>query len=325
MPASAGIVVVTGVSSFVGAHLARTFQAQGFNVVGTLGQSLERYAGVRLGRIEAVRDRGVELRRVDLRDAPSVAELVRSTKPDLWVNHAGWATDYGSLDYDLAAGFDANVLAMSHVYEALNGSGCRGVLVTGSSAEYSDSLQADREEDACWPSTPYGLAKLAETVRARQLALRFGVPTRVARVYIPFGPMDAPGKLLSAVLDGLLRGESIDLSPCTQQRDFIHVDELAKAYVLMARDCGRAELFDIFNLCSGAATPLDELLLQVCELLGAPRDLLRFGAKGMRPGEAPVSYGSPEKAASVLGWRAPPLREMVENFVKERLRSLRRD
>ena len=32
-------------------------------------------------------------------------------------------------------------------------------------------------------------------------------------------------------------------------------------------------------------------------------DLLRFGARGMRPGEAPVSYGDNSKAKTQLAWR----------------------
>lgn len=317
MTAPAARVIVTGVSSFIGAHLARAFQASGYHVVATLGRQAEEYSGVRLERVDAVREAGAELRRVDLRDAASVAEFVRFAQPELWVNHAGWATDYGSLDYDLAAGLDTNVLALSPLYEALAKHGCRGVLVTGSSTEYADSAQANREDDACWPSTPYGLAKLAETVRSRQLALQFGIPTRVARVYIPIGPLDAPGKLLSMVMRGLRNGEPIELSSCTQRRDFIHVDELAKGYLLMAEECARGKLFEIFNLCSGEATPLNELLLLICEMVGAPPGLLLFGAKSMRAGEGPVSYGSAEKAASMLGWRASPLRGMVQKFVAE--------
>jgi nucleoside-diphosphate-sugar epimerase len=308
-------VVVTGVSSFVGAHLALAFQGAGYRVLATLGRPEEEYSGIRARRIDSARRAGIELRRVDLRDERAVAGLIGAARPDLWIQHAGWATNYGSLDYDLAAGFETNVLALEGVYRALADCGCGGVLVSGSSAEYSDSDEANREEDACWPTTPYGLAKLAETLRAKQLALRFGMPTRVARIYIPFGPLDAPGKLMSTVLRGLMRGEAIELSPCSQQRDFVHVEELAQGYLAMARDCGRDALFDVFNLCSGTATRLDDLLRGICRSMGVSTDLLRFGAKAMRPGEAPVSFGAAAKAADLLDWRAPELATMVQRYV----------
>lgn len=315
MQKAAETVVLTGVSSFIGAHLALAFQGAGYRVVATLGRPEGEYSGAQAGRIDSARRAGVELRGLDLRDEKAVAGFIGAAQPDLWVQHAGWATNYGSLDYDLATGFEINVLALTAIYRALADCGCRGVLVSGSGAEYSDSDDANREEDACWPTTPYGLAKLAETLRARQLALRFGMPTRVARIYIPFGPLDAPGKLMSTVLDGLMRGEVIELSPCSQKRDFVHVEELARGYLMMADDCRRDELFDVFNLCSGTATRLDELLLGICRSMGASPDLLRFGAKEMRPGEAPVSFGAADKAADVLGWRAPELAMMVQRYV----------
>ena len=315
MQESRGLVVVTGVSSFIGTHLAKAFCAAGYDVIGTLSRDIEEYTGVRKQRIEYALAGGARAHVVNLSDSSAVTTLISSVRPDFWVQHAGWATDYSSLDYDLNMGFETNVVMLSAIYRALAEFGCRGVLISGSSAEYSDSRSANREDDACWPSTPYGLAKLAETIRGRQLALRYGLPTRVARIYIPFGPLDAPGKLFTALIDGLSRQEPIDLSPCTQLRDFVHVAELAKAYVLMAEDSQSGSSFEIYNLCSGVATRLDELLIMAVNAFGASPELLRFGARSMRPGEAPVSYGSADKAHEVLGWRAPPLVKMLQAFV----------
>ena len=61
--------------------------------------------------------------------------------------------------------------------------------------------------------------------------------------------------------------------------------------------------FDLFNICSGDATELRSLLLEIAAAMTANPDLLRFGARGMRPGEAPVSYGDNSKAKTQLAWR----------------------
>jgi UDP-glucose 4-epimerase len=100
----------------------------------------------------------------------------------------------------------------------------------------------------------------------------------------------------------------------------VHVEELARGYLMLARDCLRDELFDVFNLCSGVATPLDELLLGICRSMGADPELLRFGAKEMRPGEAPISFGAADKADEILGWSVPPLAEMVQRYIAAELR-----
>ena len=61
-------------------------------------------------------------------------------------------------------------------------------------------------------------------------------------------------------------------------------------------------LIDIFNICSGNAAKLKDLLLMIASELGSSHDLLKFGARQMRAGEALVSHGSNKKAIEILGW-----------------------
>lgn len=295
-----GKVVVTGVTSFVGIHLARTFAAAGWEVVATHSRPFPAYDGIQMLRLAALPSRSEIL---DLRDADAVASFVAAERPDLWIHHAGHATNYGSLDYDLMGSLAVNAAPLPGLYRALAEVGCRGVLISGSSMEYASSDQPNRETDVCWPDTPYGLSKLAETLASRQQSLRFGVPTRVARIYIPFGALDNPKKLLAQVVEGLRRNEPVPLSPCTQSRDFIGVSDLAIGYLSLAADLDRGG-FDVVNLCSGIAMPLAALLTALAGRLGADPALLQFGAIPMRPGEPAVSVGDPAKARALMGWSA---------------------
>lgn len=293
-------VVVTGLTSFVGIHLARAFADAGWEVVASHGRTLDGYDGIALQRIKVCPGR---LARLDLTDPVALGRFVAAEKPDLWVHHAGHATGYGSMDYDLMGSLAVNVAPLAPLYRALADAGCGGVLISGSSMEYAASSQPNREDEACWPDTPYGLSKLAETVAARQYCQHFGVPTRVARLYIPFGALDNPRKLLAQVVEGLRLGQPVALSPCRQRRDFTAVSDVARGYLALADDLKRGG-FDLFNLCSGRALELAALLAALADRLGADPSLLRFGAIAMRPGEAEISYGAADKAASLLGWRA---------------------
>jgi nucleoside-diphosphate-sugar epimerase len=307
-------VVVTGVSSFVGMHLAQAFAASGYDVVATHSAPRPGYTGIkaqRLGRIEG----RVQLRPLDLRDGDAIERLVGELSPTLWVHHAGYAENYGSPDYDLTAAAAVNLAPLAPLYRSLAGTGC-GVIVTGSSMEYASSDAANGEEDACWPETPYGLSKLTQTLAARQYALRFQVPTRVARLYIPFGALDSPQKLLPTVADALRQGRAVDLSPCEQRRDFVAVEDVARGYLDLAADLPRGG-FDIFNLCSGQALPLRSLLLAMAHAAGRPASLLRFGAIAMRAGEPPISYGDNRKAARLLNWAPGAPEQMITRLVTQ--------
>jgi nucleoside-diphosphate-sugar epimerase len=307
-------VVVTGASSFVGMHLAEAFAAAGRDVVATHSAARAGYDGIKAERLGKLAAR-VALRRVDLREGEAIERLVKELSPKVWVHHAGYAENYGSLDYNLTTAAAINVAPLAPLYRALAGRSC-GVIVTGSSMEYAASDAANSEDDACWPDTPYGLSKLTETLAARQYALRFEVPTRVARLYIPFGTFDNPKKLLPTVGDALRHGRPVDMSPCEQRRDFVAVEDVARGYLTLAADLPRVA-FDIFNLCSGEALPLKSLLLAMAQAAGRPVSLLRFGAMPMRAGEPVVSYGDNRKAARLLNWVPSPPEQMVARFVTQ--------
>ncbi len=307
-------VIITGVSSFVGMHLARVFSQANNDVCAVISRPIACYDGIRGERLAAIAEQ-VSFEICDLTDNDAVGGLIKKVQPDLWVHHAGYAENYGSRDYDLEKSLTINVVALEPLYKCLAGTGCN-VIVTGTSMEYTSGDTADREDDICWPDLPYGVSKLAETVEAHRLSLQYKIPTRVARIYIPVGPFDAPGKLIDSVIGALLKGESVDLSPCTQKRDFMGVDDIASAYFKLAEDMPRIN-FDVFNVCSGQARELRELLLNLCSIIGADPALLNFGAREMRPGEPLISYGSNDKAVSLLNWQPNDLIETLRTLVAE--------
>ncbi|MBF0246640.1 MAG: NAD(P)-dependent oxidoreductase [Alphaproteobacteria bacterium] len=305
--------IVTGASSFVGCHLARAYADAGWAVVAVTSRARETYDGIRAQRLDFIAGR-VAFAVCDLTDADAAAVLVDEYAPVLWVQHAGYADNYASRDYDLEKSLALNVVALEPLYRTLYGRGC-GVIVTGSSMEYSASDAANREDDVCWPDLPYGVSKLAETVEAHRLACQYGVATRVARLYIPVGPLDAPGKLMDFVTRQLVAGKTAGLSPCEQKRDFLGIRDLCNAYVKLADDFHR-QTFDVFNICSGAATRVKTLLEGLADAVGADRALLDFGARGMRPGETMVSFGDNTKARTVLGWTPRPLEDALKDLVE---------
>lgn len=304
--------IITGVTSFVGCHLARSFSAAGYDVTAVSSRPRAAYGGVRAERLTYISD-DVDFAVCDLTDAEALAALIDLKRPDVWVQHAGYAENYASPDYDLEKSLPLNVVALEPLFQLLDGTGC-GVLVTGTSMEYASSDQANREGDVCWPDLPYGVSKLAETVEVSRLARQYGVPARVARIYIPVGAYDAPGKLMDFVIKKLVAGESADLSPCEQKRDFLGVEDICAAYLKLAEDFDRTT-FDLFNVCSGEARELKTLLLDVARLMDADPALLKFGARPMRAGEAMVSYGDNAKAREILDWQPSPIEKALTALI----------
>lgn len=307
-------VLITGATSFVGCHLAMGFLAAGHSVVASVSAA-GTADGIRGLRLRLMTERGVALRPVNLLSPEEIAQAVAEEHPDLWVQHAGYTKGYASADYDLATGFAVNVLPLTAIFRAMAARG-GGVIVTGTVSEYSDSDEPHREDECCRPSTSYGLAKLAETLRAEQLARALGVPTRIARIFLPFGPLDNPEKLLSSLIARLRTGQRMALSPCAQRRDVLYVDDLVALYLSLAADLQRGGC-DIFNACAGHSPRLKDLILEIATVLGADPALCDFEAIPMRPGEAMVISGSSEKACRLLGWSPMPWRAAVRRFLAD--------
>ncbi len=118
------------------------------------------------------------------------------------------------------------------------------------------------------------------------------------------------------VITQLKANETVDLSPCTQKRDFLSVSDISNAYIKIADDMVRTE-FDIFNICSGQAVELKRLLTSLCLHADKPESLLNFGAFPMRLGEPMVSYGDNAKAKSVLGWEPSHLNLVVQELLND--------
>jgi len=309
-------ILITGISSFIGFHLAKYFNRnEDFEVIGSLTKKIFDYNGIQSTRLNILKKEGIIFEKLNLTDSNRIRAFINATRPNIWINHAGYAENYGSFDYDLKKGMNINVYPLYTIYPALKQNDCEGIIITGTNAEYSDSDVANKETDSCFPTTPYGLSKLMETLAAKQLSDYYGLTTRVARVYIPFGPLDSPKKLLPYLINQLKKNQGVELSPCLQKRDFIYVEDLVRAYGTMINDFSRNSVFEIFNLCSGKATRLKDLLLMIVRILDSNSELLNFGARKIRPGETDVSYGIIQKAIDILDWKPSSLQEGLKHYI----------
>lgn len=305
-------VLLTGGTSFVGYHLAAGFHAAGHSVTATRGGSrLDTVGEERVRRLEGL---GVPFVPLDLTDHDAVMRTAAEIEPEVWIQHAGYTKDYATDAYDISTGFALNVAPLRPIYAAMARLGGK-VIVTGTVAEYPDSDQPHGEDEVGVPHTLYGFSKWTETLLAQHLARRHDVPSRVARLFLPFGPLDASGKVLPAALTALRNGEAIKLSPCQQRRDFVAVEDAVAMYLAFLDDFPRTR-FDIFNCCSGTSPRLQDVILALAQDLGADPALCEFGAIPARPGEPEIVAGSNAKARELLSWTPLEWTEAVRHFAR---------
>jgi nucleoside-diphosphate-sugar epimerase len=122
-----------------------------------------------------------------------------------------------------------------------------------------------------------------------------GLSSAWGRVFFLYGPHEHPSRVVAYVTQSLLGGKEALCSDGTQMRDFLHVEDVASAFVSMLD----SDIRGAVNIGSGRAVALREVLLKIGELTGR-MELLRFGERSSA-GEAPAFWANSQRLLQ-CGW-----------------------
>ncbi len=212
---------------------------------------------------------------------------------------------------DPAATLRVNALGTLHVLEAARATAANGdrarVLVT-SSADVYGAQPAEayplRETTAPRPTNPYAASKVGAEALALAYARSFGVDAVVTRAFNHIGAGQDERFAVPAFALQLARiaagGEPVvRVGNLGATRDVLDVRDVCDAYVRILEGAGAAG--EIYNVCSGTATPMREILRQLVEIARVPVEV-REDAARMRPADVPVSFGDAAKLREATGW-----------------------
>jgi nucleoside-diphosphate-sugar epimerase len=279
-------ILLTGATGFIGAPVARELVARGdevhaFAVPGDAGRT----------RLEGVRVRWHE---ADLMDLAAVECGIEQAAPEVLVHLAWYAvpTDYlhHERNYDLVA---ASVRLAQRAIDM----GCKRLVAAGTCFEYDLSKSAPLTESSpTAPFTVYGACKHALFEMLVQLAAARRVSFAWPRFFFLHGPNEPATRLVPAVARALLAGERARVSSGDQVRDFLHVDDAARAVAAIVR----SELVGAVNVGSGAPTRVRDVVEAIANECGG-LDRVDWGAVARRPGDPEFVCASTEKLRST-GW-----------------------
>jgi nucleoside-diphosphate-sugar epimerase len=255
-------ILLTGASGFVGHPLVRALAAHGFHV-----------HAVALDRMEAS-SADVTWHRADLLQPGSRQALLARLRPGHLL-HAAWRVEHGKF-WTAPENALWQQASLDLLDDFIAAGGQRAVFL-GSCAEYDWNRKDTapwREDGPCRPGTPYGVAKHALHLAAEKKAQSQGVSFAWARLFLMFGAGEAPGRLVPSLIAGLKAGREVALSSGRQIRDFSDTRDIAEALAGLAA----GPVNGAVNVASGEAASIRQVAETLAGLLGADRNLLRFGA-----------------------------------------------
>jgi nucleoside-diphosphate-sugar epimerase len=195
-----------------------------------------------------------------------------------------------------------NLEISKKILEILASSGVEDFQIAGSCLEYGDKTGQVNEE-----VIGENLSDFADTkIKLLEFVAGLGVAYKWHRIFYSYGPFQHDNSLLSSAFLSAKNGVSLKLSNPNISRDFIYVDDVAKAISRLIETTG---VSGIFNIGSGKGTP-------VTDLVGALNSIMGLEVQDLATEESPALTADIRKITKTCGWTSEvSIEQGVKKFV----------
>lgn len=315
-------ILITGITGFVGSHLAEYALSRGdVEVFGTV-----RWRS-RMENIEHLLGR-VHLIDCDLRDPVAVRKTLDEVRPG-YIFHLA-AQSYVPTSWKAPAEtLITNIISELNLLEAMRDLDLDArVQVAGSSEEYGLVFERETpitEENPLRPLSPYAVSKVAQDMLAYQYHRSYGIYTVRTRAFNHEGPRRGYVFVTSNFAKQIAEIEKgkkepvIEVGNLNARRDFTDVRDMVRAYWL-ALEKGKPG--EVYNIGSGRAVTIREMLDILLSFTDREIEI-RPMPERMRPSDVELLVCDCRKFRDLTGWKPEiPLEKTLEdtlNYWRERV------
>jgi CDP-glucose 4,6-dehydratase len=292
--------LVTGARGFAGSWLAKLLLAEGAAVI-SFDRGDERPSGLTLLGVES----DVAAEAGDLCEPGRVEAAIRGHHVDT-VFHLAAQAIVGAANASPLPTFRTNIEGTWTLLEACRSAGVGAVVVASSDKAYGPHERLPYAEDAALqPVYPYDVSKAAADLIARSYWHSFELPVAVTRFANIYGGGDLNfSRLIPETTTALLDGRRPEIrSDGSPERDFLYVEDVARAYLALARAVAEGDARgEAFNAGWGKPNSVREVVETICEISGTDIEP-DFQGEGNPSGEIDRQYLESTKIRAVTGWR----------------------
>jgi UDP-glucose 4-epimerase len=282
--------LVTGGAGFIGSCIVDLLLSQGHEVAVVDSLVSGRRSNVHPGALFYLED---------IRN-PGFRDIVEQEQPEVIFHEAAQMSVKKSTD-DPVYDAEVNVLGLLNVLESATTAGVRKVVFASSGATYGNPsyLPLD-EQHPLRPASPYGITKMVTEHYLAYYRLDHGLEYTALRYGNVYGPrQDAHGEagVIAIFIEQLLQGRQPTVHWDGEQvRDYVYVDDVARANVLAATagDGGT------YCIGTGVGTSVNTLYDLLCGALGIYVEPARAAR---RAGDLRAAFFDTALARRDLGWQ----------------------
>lgn len=293
--------LITGITGFVGSHLADFLLSKGYKVYG-----ISRWRSD-TRNIDHIKSK-LTLIDADLNDAHSFYNAIQEIKPDEIYHLA--AQSFVPTSWTAPADtLQTNVIGTVNLFEAVRKAGIDPKIQVACSSEEYGLVKPDeipiKETNPLRPLSPYGVSKVAQDMLSFQYFQSYGMKIVVTRGFNHTGPRRGDVFVCSNFAKQIVEIEKGLKEPVIKTgnldavRDFTDVRDMVKGYNLALKKGIPGERY---NICSGKGYKIKELLdmfLKMSDInIKTENDPER-----MRPSDVPILIGDSSKFRKQTGWK----------------------
>lgn len=241
MRAQAKKWVVTGGAGFIGSHIIKELVSRGQQVV-----AVDDFSTGSLSNLSSVQQK-IKIVSADICDFSALLKAFQGA--DYVLHHAALVSVPRSVEEPQLT-WQINVSGTLNVLEAARQAGVKRVVFASSCCVYGTSSKPCKETSPKHPGSPYALSKQIGEELCRFYTQMYGLETVCLCYFNVYGAGQNPNGAYAAViaqfLQRALNGEPVRIDGTGRQsRDFIAVEDVARANILTAKKGVPGETYNV--------------------------------------------------------------------------------
>ncbi len=256
--------LITGASGFIGANIVQRL----------LKENTEVHVLVRpksnTSKLSAILTQ-IQTHTISVDDSQTLEKVLLDIHPEYIFHLASYGNN--SAQTDVAQMVQSNIQFSTNLLLAAQTIPYKAFVLTGSSSEYGFKTKAMSETDILEPASFYAATKAGITHIAQVFRKLYNKPIVVVRPFSVYGPYEDASRLVPTVIKKCLAQEDIMLTPGTEKRDFIYVDDFVEGFFRVAN--APEKLPDgLVNIGSGHEYTTKEMVTTIHQLTQSNSKLL---------------------------------------------------
>lgn len=284
-------VLVTGGAGFIGSHVNKLLLDQGHQVTVIDDLSKSHQNSI---------DSRVDFHQISLENQTEIEKIMPGHEA---VIHMASFIEVGESVKKPIEFAENNIVNTIKLLEAMKNTNVKKLIFSSSACVYGKptKLPITEEDPLGEQENPYGITKITMENFCKLYHNLFDFDVTILRYFNPYGPGELHDPETHAIpnfVKAILVKQPVPLFWKGEQiRDFIYIDDLAKAHVMALPLSG----LHIYNVGTETGVKVIDVVNKIFELVGYE---VPIDDKGERKGDVPVLVASSEKIKKELGWSA---------------------